>query len=302
MSVKRKPIKTKSRKPILTLDVSPDGQQFVLGQERLFVGSVKDARVESDVAGEKNEKIIMARYSPSGGAVAYIDTGDGLHLYDVESGEVSKPKLKNKNLTWIDYAARADRLAVTGAHTQVLDGGSMEVVWTLPGKPRKADGTLALAALSADGKRVAVAGAEAGKVLIFEVESGELVGTLEDAPDGARRLSFDPRGRFLAAVESNSHGLFFWNVRSGKRHLPETYGAENQGSWSMCFHPKGAYAAVGRVVGFLSLEDLKSGAPLWLEKHKRGYIWDMAFTPDGKQLLTGGNGGEGYVWEVKTGE
>jgi WD40 repeat protein len=57
-----------------------------------------------------------------------------------------------------------------------------------------------------------------------------------------------------------------WNLETGERYLPDLFGPDSGGDWSMCFHPNGEYLATGSLVGFISIYRLQDGEIVFSEQ------------------------------------
>src|SRR5947209_7835060 len=225
MGVKPKKIKTPNRTVIHTLDISPDGDQLVIGQDstkshsNLSLWSLPDLEFISELEHEAGELLLVARYFTDGKTLAYVDSTLKPSLYNLAQEKATLIKLKNSRVQWLAPAQKGTRLVLAGALTQVWDAGSKKVVWALPGQVAAKDPNSipAVAALHPNGKQIAVAGAEKGCIQIYDLDSNKPVQCLTDAPDHARWLSYDPNGHYLAAIEWYSHGTFLWDVQNGER-------------------------------------------------------------------------------------
>jgi WD40 repeat protein len=307
MNVSLKSLTPSNRRPIYTLDVHPDGRQLALGQQSddegnpyLGLWSLDDLQPASAVESGGYGLALMARFAPDGRTLAYVNSDLVVRFYDLARQEKRVPQLDNPNVKWLSYAQGTGRLALAGALTQVWDESRQGVIWTLPGQTAVPDRAHvpAVAGLSADGTRVAVAGAEADKILIFDVERGSREQELEGAPRQARWVSFDPSGRYLAAIEWLSHGTLLWDVRSGEQLLPRIFHSRRESFWSLCFHPDGEHLALGMLSGYVLVVRLADGEYVVDQRAHAGRVWDLAFTPDGKHMISGGDDAVAHVWEL----
>lgn len=310
MRIQTRSLEPKNRGPVRTLDISPNGRQLVLGQEsdasgtsvngNLSFWSTKSMQLLSEIQTGENQTVLAARYSPNGKTLAYVDTTLETRFYDLESKRVYEPTLENPYTRWISYSKNRDRLVIAGARTQVWDGVRNEIIWTLPGQValQDSDSIPAVAALSPDGALVAVTGSEDRSVVIYNVDNGQIVKRLKSGPEHARWLEFDPFARYLAAISWFAEGSFLWNLKSGDQILPDIFEPEEEGHWSLRFHPKGDLVAVGTWVGYLEVIRLSDGEIMAIQQVHEGRLWDLAFTPGGEYLFSGGDDGMIYVSEL----
>ncbi len=293
---------------VVTLDVSPDGKLLVVGQQ----GDAKSKLALSLWALEKRLPVatlihedgvipLAARFSPSGRLLAYSDTDQNMIVYDLLSRTADHKAFPLPFTKWMSFAWNRDRLIAGGTRTQVWDAEIGAVMWTLPVDPLPAqrDITPPCCALSADGERVAASGVEPGQILIYAVESGEIVNRVEHTMNHARSIAFDPSGRFLAAITTTG-GVGLWDLQSGEAVLPDLLNMRADYYWCVRFHPDGEHVGFGLWSGFVEVIRLKDGdysvkrdAPVHL-----GRVWDLSFTKDGKKMVTGGDDGVILIWDL----
>jgi WD40 repeat protein/tRNA A-37 threonylcarbamoyl transferase component Bud32 len=124
----------------------------------------------------------------------------------------------------------------------------------------------------------------------------------------ARNLILSPDKRTLAVTAFGSPRVFLWDTVTEKEILQ--FEMENPLPCSVAFHPKDKLLAVGRGEdkGALGLWDL-SGKPKVTMEGLKQPVRDVAFSPDGKLLVSGGGvwhspqgTGEIKVWETHTGK
>ncbi len=166
------------------------------------------------------------------------------------------------------------------------------------------------AAFSPDG-RMLLSGGDDGEVKLWNAETGELVRTFDGRGDKVKSVEFSPDGRqALSAGWDNA--LKFWDVAAGA--LLKTI--ENKDSRLAVFSPDGRYAASAGENNALLLWDPASGSlvrtigrePYWdaaahvriWERHSNS-INSIAFSPDGRRLLSGSGDNTVKLWEAETG-
>jgi WD40 repeat protein len=306
MSVRPKKIKLPNRTVVHTLDISPAGEQLVIGQDsskghsNLSMWSLPDLQLLSELEHEEHELMLMARYLPDGKTLAYVDSTLQPRHYNLEQQKASPLKLKNPRVHWLTPAAKGSRLALAGALTQVWDESRQKVIWVLPGQvaSKDPDSIPAVAALHPNGEQIAVAGAEKGCIQIYDLDRDEPVLRLTAAPDQARWVSFDPHASYVAAIEWNSHGAFLWDLHNREHLLPDIFGPESESYWCLRFDPNGQHIALGMLSGYVVVVRLADGKFILDEQQHKGRVWDLAFTPDGKHLITGGDDATLCFWDL----
>jgi RNA polymerase sigma factor (sigma-70 family) len=161
-------------------------------------------------------------------------------------------------------------------------------------------------AFSADGKVLAAAGRE-GTLRLWEAATGREIRSAERAvgPDAA--LAFSPDGKTLAIADKNDKEVRLWDSSSGKdvRRL-----RGERGTTALAFSPDGKTLACGEereegktlVRSVVHSWDVATGREVG---HCAGHLFGvqrLAFSRDGKRLISGGGGTGLRVWDVATGK
>jgi WD40 repeat protein len=150
-------------------------------------------------------------------------------------------------------------------------------------------------AFSADGTRLASVG-WFGDVYLWDMKTGELIhkwATSHRYNSFGLSLSLD--GRLLAAAGDETISL--WNVQSGDL-VRQT--APSESNWgSLAFSPDGQVLAAGRG-GTIQLWEVGTGQRVGLVSvgQEGGGLTKVAFSHDGKLLITGDSGGAIRLWGV----
>ncbi len=144
-------------------------------------------------------------------------------------------------------------------------------------------------ALAPDGKRFATAG------VVRSVASGERIRTLTPGHSTTvNGVAFSPDGKNVATV---SYGEVLIYEAEGDRP-PRELKLPDESGHSLAYHPGGKWLAVGEVEG-AALHDVATGKVVHRFRGHRGMVRQLAFTPDGKRLITGGTDGTVLVWTLE---
>lgn len=155
-------------------------------------------------------------------------------------------------------------------------------------------------AFSPDNRMVA-SGSRDSTLNLWDVATGVVQKTIDIQEDGESyfELAFSPDGKLIA---SGSLSVRLWNVATGK--LQRIVGSHRRGIeiypiTALVFSPDGqvlAYGSNGIKLWDFTTGTLKSGF-----KGRTELVGAMAFSEDGKQLVSSADNGEVEVWDVATG-
>jgi RNA polymerase sigma factor (sigma-70 family) len=168
---------------------------------------------------------------------------------------------------------------------------------------------------SPEGKYLASGGND-GFIFVREAATGKVVRHLE-----GHCVTFSPDGRLLAtATTTRNPAIQIWDFATG-RELRRLHG-HKAAIFRLAFSPDGKRLASGGMGALLGLKagneemevhtmrlwDVASGKLLFQFGDPREYVYALAFTPDGKTLISGGDPrgekdpGPLRLWETATGK
>ena len=254
------------------------------------------------------DKYTSIGFSPSGKLL--VCASFTLILWDVASGQ--KLNTLKTGYGGFTFSPDGNLLATTNNEVKLWDIRNpkhITEVATLPFDEKyKAKGWTCAVSISSDGKWIA-AGYSHGTINVWDINSKQLVRTLETPYYEMNSLKFSPNNKFLITggpvlykdknnktwVSSDAKGYSMWELPSWKlRGSVQRGNIEN-----IVFSPDGDmcvaandWSFYGRGVEIWSTED---GAPI-TSLHTEAK--DVSFSPDGKLLATGGRDGKVRVWEL----
>ncbi len=119
---------------------------------------------------------------------------------------------------------------------------------------------------------------------------------VQNGPYGVvHKSDFSPDGKLLATVSGDSK-LRIWDVESGR--LIREMGSEPSPMTAVAFSPNGKHVATGKSLGDMGacrgacdfrieIWDIGSGKPVrTIKRKKKGRVWDIVYSPDGKFLVS----------------
>jgi HEAT repeat protein len=166
-------------------------------------------------------------------------------------------------------------------------------------------------AFSADGRRL-LSGGQDHIIRLWEVGTGKEVHRLEGHTNAINAVAFSPDGE-LALSAGADHTARVWDLRTG-RALSEL-GGHADIVWAVAFAPDGKLAAsaggmqelpgVGHVAGTdfeVRLWEMPTGKEVRRLSGHAEAVRALAFSPDGRRLLSAGQDGALRLWQVADGK
>jgi WD40 repeat protein len=239
-------------------------------------------------------------FSPDGKLLAGMNSQVAIVLWDVRSG--AAPRLLEGASRTGTFSPEGKLLAsVSQDHSiKVWDVASGTQLRSLKGFYQRVSSV----AFSPDGKLLASANWQ--HIRLWDVASGIQSRSFTSHSDGVDAVAFSPEGKLLAS--GNSQVLELWDVTTGAK-VKSLKGSTVWGN-TVAFSRDGKLLASGNRVESLypgkswktiKLWDVASGTRLKTFIGYSTHIGSFAFSPDGKMLASGGDGGSIEVWDVEKG-
>lgn len=239
--------------------------------------------------------------------------GAAIVHFDLESGSQSGQSTADPN--WVHVFARspkADVVATIGSgwddSIRLWDKGAMRPVRIWPAHKSR----VSALAMSRDGRRLATSGSTSRKtgrdpsLKIWDAATGRELLKMVGHKEGATSLAFSANGRRLISVGDDA--IKTWNVDTGALLGSVTHVlAKDEGVYEALVAPDATWVALvthaaDGVTNGYTIKSAADGRTLakWTSPSQTGR--ELAASPDGKLLFTGGNDGVVIAYDVKTGK
>jgi WD40 repeat protein/tRNA A-37 threonylcarbamoyl transferase component Bud32 len=302
-------------KELITIPEAHDGLGFIYSvafspdNKRICSGSWDQTIKVWDAATGKNVLtlhghegwVLSVAFGPDGRQIVSAGGADGtVKVWDVTvDHEVTKLVGHRGTVTSVAFSPDGDRIVSASANGMVKLWDTRNCCELMTLRDRQEEVYIYYVAFSPDGRYVASGGC-ARAFTIWDVATGAERMTFRGHEGSVDAVAFSPDGRHIASASAD-RTLKIWDVSNGKELM--TLKGPESGLICAAFSPDGKLIASGSRDPNIKVWEWQTGREyLTLRGHDRGTILSVAFSPDGKRIVSASQEDHTVkVWDAMTG-
>ena len=254
------------------------------------------------------DAVVGLQWSLDDKQIVTCSDDDSVQMWDATTGKQRwkySPSLTTSYIFDVALSPDGKRVAAAGSKSLVwiLDAATGHLITTF----NEQAGFILGVAWSPDSKRIAV-GNDSGTVDIKDATSGKTLVTYKGHTASVVRIAWSPDGTRIASA-SYDGTVQIWNANTGQHML--TYSGNMNPVFSVAWSPDGTRIVSGTgaagnnspvIIGnSAKVWDAKTGKTLLTYTEDTGSFYAVAWSPDGKEIASGGDGAVVRVWDAATG-
>jgi WD40 repeat protein len=302
---------------ILSVSFSPDGKRIVSGSYEA-APKVWDAETGQETLTLKGHisSVNSVSFSPDGKRIVSGSDDGMVKIWDAETGQEMLTLRGHSSYVWsVSFSPDGKRI-VSGSYDNTLkvwDAETGQLALTLEGHTGMVNGV----SFSPDGKRI-VSGNGDSTLKVWDAETGQETLTLKGHSATVRSVSFSPDGR---RIVSGSHDdtLKIWDAETGQEML--TLEGHSSSVTCVAFSLDGKRIVSGsngryggmaittyvagarrREFGEIKVWDAETGQETLTLKDRITEAYSVAFSPNGRRIVSGSSDHTLKVWDAETGQ
>jgi WD40 repeat protein len=239
-------------------------------------------------------------FSPDGRLLALGLNEEGIRLWDAtDLTPAGPPLLETGGEVWaLAFDPDGRKLAAVTVQGQATlwDVESRSLVW---GPFTVAQGAVVGVSISADGRMLATAGPQG--VELWDLATGDALGTIGDIGVPAGDVAFSRAGSILAFVHEHGGDAEVWDV--AKRSRIATLPVDGESAYyAIALSPDGRAVATGGLDDpIVRVWDVRTGKLIRALDQGSAYALTLDFSPDGRTLAASGFEPVASLWDIDTG-
>jgi WD40 repeat protein/transcriptional regulator with XRE-family HTH domain len=247
----------------MSVDFSPDGQTIAVGDSNgnIYLWNITTTQLLGKFSGHKGW-VWSVTFSPDGKLLASGSTDSSVRLWDVESGRCLQVLTDHKYCVWsVSFSADGQQFA-SGSEDKTVR------LWNLQGqclRVLKGHTQSVYAVHFAPDQQTLASSSNDTTVRIWDVSNGRCLNVLQEHTSGAMCVRYSPDGQWVAS------GCRDGSIRLWSNDLPHDR------------HPK---------------PDSTNSSVKLLRGHT-DFVWDIAFSSDGRFLVSGSRDGTLRLWDMQ---
>lgn len=306
---------------IHTLAISPEGRTVALGglgESIRLCDSATGRLIRRFSLDPDTNEVLGVAFSPDGKqlASAGVRFGEraieprGFEVWDLSSGERTR-RAPDEIVLRLAFSPDGKILATGYKEIKLWDATTGKELRRLSATPPGWNSKpLYSLAFSADGKLLAML--KEGKVVLWDVATGKEIQALERPDRSFGTLALSSTGHLLAidsVTEKDRGTIHLWDIREGTEQRRIRLNLNIGWHASLAFTPDGRALAIGYdamsgdrdrhyLEHLVQLWEVATGQKRREWKGHRGRITRVAFSPDGKRLVSSSSDTTALVWDV----